>query len=241
MDAHERAQMSRDYVLLDSYAAAEKAAERLSGAWASEQLVSLHEEAVADAFDSYYKGEPTKPFDVLVTLLKGCNLRWYQRLLDVGCSLGHYADVLRHADIPVLYAGVDSSAALIRRARQLRPYSFQVMDATHLMVPPDTFDIVISSGCIPCIFRWDTAIRELVRVAHTWILLHRNPLVKQGPTAYYTKKAYNIETLEVRFEEAALRAVWESAGAHQYAQADFEDANSAVPMRTYLLKKGLDA
>lgn len=80
-------------------------------------------------------------------LVEGLDLRG-QRVLDVGCGLGHLADWLQHAGVAVRYTGLDLTpdllAAASRRHPQHRFVLGSVLDAEVLRGA--RFDVVLSSG-----------------------------------------------------------------------------------------------
>jgi ubiquinone/menaquinone biosynthesis C-methylase UbiE len=134
-------------------------------------------------------------------------------LLEVGCSAGHYADVLRARGLTTAYSGCDYSAAFIDRARGRLPgVAFDVQDAARLAYPDASFDIVVSGCCILHIADYPSAIRESARVARGHVLFHRTPVLHTTPTKHYRKLAYGVPCLEIHFNESELLGHFRDAG-----------------------------
>ena len=74
-------------------------------------------------------------------------------------------------------------------------------DATQLSYMDQTFDVVISGGCLLHIPEYTQAIKETVRVSRKYVVFHRTPIVHMSGETVYTKKAYGVETFETHFNE----------------------------------------
>jgi SAM-dependent methyltransferase len=122
------------------------------------------------------------------------------RLLDVGCSSGYYHDVLRNAGYSWTYVGIDYSPAFKEFAGQVLPHvQVEVGDARALPYPADSFDIVVSGGCLLHIEEWPAAIAEAARVCSRYTLFHRTPLLAAKATTYWLKQAYDVPCFEIWF------------------------------------------
>lgn len=122
-------------------------------------------------------------------------------ILEVGCSSGYLSKVLTD----VRYEGTDYSSSFIQFAKLKFPnVKFTVNDATDLKYKANAFDIVISGCCLLHIIEYKKAIKEAVRVAKKYVILHRTPVFHLQPTTFFTKIAYGTEMLEIIFNEEEL-------------------------------------
>lgn len=145
--------------------------------------------------------DPTSPMAIACQLVKSTNLN-QPSLLDVGCSTGYYYEVFRNSDIRLDYQGCDYSANFIKHARQLYPQAeFKICDALSLDYPNQQFDIVFSGGCLLHIIDYEQAIAETARVAKSWVIFHRTPIIHQRSTTFCKKIGYDLEMLEIIFNE----------------------------------------
>ncbi len=153
-------------------------------------------------------------FDVLVRALRELpGLRPDASVLEIGCSSGYYADVLKIAGVNVSYTGCDYSDAFVALAREIYPgLRFEVQDATALHYADESFDVVISGCCLLHIPEYETAVAETARVAREYAIFHRTPVVIGEPTKYFRKRAYGVETVEIHFNEPAFLALLEAHG-----------------------------
>jgi SAM-dependent methyltransferase len=127
------------------------------------------------------------------------------RVLDIGAAAGYYGEVLELGGYPVRYTACDYSTAFATLAERLYPgIDFDVVDARSLPYRDDYFDVVVSGGCIMHIAEYHKAVREAVRVARPYVLLHRTPILQHRPTEYIEKDAYGVRMLEVHFNEREL-------------------------------------
>jgi SAM-dependent methyltransferase len=91
-------------------------------------------------------------------------------VLDVGCAAGGFAEIWRAFAPGLPYAGVDTSAALIERARALHPdCAFTVgTTADGLDLPDRAGDVVAALGWLHWDPRWRESLRELWRLTGRW-------------------------------------------------------------------------
>ena len=148
-----------------------------------------------------YEGKVIIPFRVLadcIHFIKGET----KDIIEIGCSTGYYYEVLSHLlGQPIRYTGVDYSPVMISEATKKYPdATFRVADATSLPYGDSSFDIVISGCCLLHILEYEKAIIESARIAKSWVVFHRTPIV-HGPIQYYKKKAYGIPCVEIHFNE----------------------------------------
>ncbi|MBI3790825.1 MAG: class I SAM-dependent methyltransferase, partial [Gemmatimonadetes bacterium] len=156
----------------------------------------------------YRAGEANPAWDALVALLRPLVASMpggRPRLLEVGCSSGYHGEVFALRQLAVAYAGCDYSSAFVTMARETYPeVPFEVADATALPFPDGSADILLSGCCLLHIPDYEAAIRESARVAARYVVFHRTPVLHRAPTTYYRKLAYDVETVEIHFNEAEL-------------------------------------
>lgn len=189
-------------------------AARLLDAWKDEKIPERQRHLVEQQLQAYQNGQPNPVFDALVDILTSnvADLNG-KTLLEVGCSSGYYSEVLALREIRGFYTGCDYSEALVGLARKLYPSTkFDIQDATSLSYKAEEFDIVISGCCILHIPDYLKAIAEAARVSRQYVVFHRTPVLHLSGPAYFTKKAYGVETLEIHFNEQKLVQLFRQQG-----------------------------
>jgi SAM-dependent methyltransferase len=177
----------------------------LEGAWQDPSLPARQRRLVESQLQAYRSGTPLPVFDALVQPLARLGLAPGTTLLEVGCSSGYYSEVLSARGIDVRYTGSDYSAAFVDLARRCYPaLSFDVMDATRLGYQDGQFGVVVSGCCLLHILDYPAAIAETARVAGEYAVFHRTPVQHLAPTRHFTKQAYGVKTMEIRFNETEL-------------------------------------
>ncbi|MBV9414414.1 MAG: methyltransferase domain-containing protein, partial [Solirubrobacterales bacterium] len=112
------------------------------------------------------------------SMLELCPVGAGDRVLDVGCGVGHEAIRLaQRVGPPGRVVGVDASAPMIAQARQRAgevPLSveFEVGDAHDLAFSVETFDLCRTEPVLRFLRRPETALREMARVVRPggWVL-----------------------------------------------------------------------
>ena len=157
-----------------------------------------------------------------------------QTALDVPCGTGRITRLLLNRGLKV--AGVDISLAMIAEAKKnLQAFegrvTFSEGDATKLLFPDDTFDLVTCVrlfGHVPSQTRIQM-LRELRRVSRGWVIVNYfdlNPLirfkrwVKRDILKTYEGVVYPApqETMLRELEEAGLRADYISFARRYYSE-----------------------
>ena len=193
-----------------------RVSERLSSSWTDGGIPGEQWAVVAPQLEAYRAGNPSPTFDALVDILVHniCGLD-NKSLLEIGCSSGYYAEVLRCRGLAASYQGCDFSPAFVRLARQMHPsIQFDVEDATRLSYRSDSFDIVVSGCCLLHISNYETAIAEAARVSREYVVFHRTPVLHLKGPAFYTKTAYGTEMLEIHFNEQQLVRMFVTSNLH---------------------------
>ncbi len=124
------------------------------------------------------------------------------RVLDIGCGVGHYLRSLRRAiTAPFSYTGVDATASYISLARKAWKKDsltcFQVADAFALPFPDQDQDIVISCNLLLHLPSIDVPIAEMIRVCR------RNLLIRTlvGDRSFRIQEVRNPSTRNLGGEE----------------------------------------
>jgi len=115
-------------------------------------------------------------------------------LVDMGCGVGHYSEVLARAFPKIRYTGVDFSPAMVEEARRLWPgRDFWVGDVTTFNCEP--YDIVLASSLVEVMDDWLAGVEGICKTARGQILLHRvrihsAPTERQDTMGYGSQLTY---------------------------------------------------
>lgn len=133
--------------------------------------------------------------------INNCRCPQMVSVLEIGAATGFYDRVLKSLGWnKVFYTAVDYSTAFKDFAAKVHPdINFIVGDATNLVnVDTSSYGIVISGCCMLHIEDWKAAMREAVRVAKSYVIFHRTPLIER-PTFTFQKEAYGVICSETWF------------------------------------------
>jgi len=214
----------------------------LRDAWQDSAIPERQRRLVDPELASYRAGQAVPAFDVLVDMLRSVGYDEIPAtLLEIGCSSGHYAEVMQIKRLPVRYTGCDYSNAFIDLARSRLPdLQFDVEDATALGYNDEAFDVVVSGCCLLHIPQYRQAIAETARVTRRLAIFHRTPVLHRQPTRIFTKKAYDVQTVEIHFNEQELVREFAAQGLRVIDIAtitsDWRDGD-AMAVKTYLCEK----
>jgi len=218
---------------------------RLRDSWKNDTLPQRQRELVDQQLRQYRLGARIDVFDVFVDTLSSLpNVEEGASLLEVGCSSGFYSEVIEISGMPIRYSGCDYSEAFIGLAREKYPLiDFAVEDATDLNYPDNSFDIVVSGCCLLHIPDYVKGIEETARVARSYAIFHRTPVVWGQPEQRYRKQAYGVETVEIHFNETDFLALLslnrlEPIATHTLSEESEEiSCSQGSAIRTYLCRK----
>ena len=222
------------------------AAEELRDNWKAPEIPGRQLAVSEPELERFWRGEPSPPFDAFGAALDATGLAWRcsdasrsLSIVDVGCSTGYYAQVLRHCGYRGAYMGVDYSEAMVEAARARRAGEmFEVGDARALRFRDASFDIVVS-GCFmlhTSITEWPASLAEAARIARKWVVLHRTPIAA-GETEYWRKAAYDVPCIEIHVSRSDLLAMCAAAGlAREFVHRISGTADGAAN-ETWLMKK----
>jgi ubiquinone/menaquinone biosynthesis C-methylase UbiE len=142
---------------------------------------------VASLYEAFQNALPSRDVEVLVRwldqadwhplmqelkrrMLELCPVRAGDRVLDLGCGLGHEVRRLGQLVGPEgRVLGIDANVALIAEAR-LRaadvalPIAYEVGDAHHLPLPDGSFDLCRTERVLRYLANPEAALREMARV-----------------------------------------------------------------------------
>lgn len=213
---------------------------RLRDAWLDWDLPIKQRELVDRQLADYRAGLPIDVFDVLVEAMHAIPLESRASVLEVGCSSGFYSEVFKIAGLDVNYVGADYSDAFIKLARLRYPaLKFDLEDATAMRYRDDAFDVVISGCCLLHIPEYEEAVVEVARVARTFAIFHRTPVVLDRPNRYFRKLAYGVETIEIHFNEQQFLDLLRTHSMELVRTWTLSETPSELPInavRTYLCR-----
>lgn len=192
----------------------ESEASKLRSSWQDEVLPKTQRALVNKQIAIFRAGRSVPVFDIMTDAVgKMLADRATSSLLEIGCSSGYYSEVFDIARLDVDYSGCDYSPAFIDMARVRYPERrFTVADATALPYADEAFDIALSGCCLLHIPEYERAIEETARVTRKYAIFHRTPVIVGGDTKYFTKKAYNIETIEIHLSETVFYKLLRRSG-----------------------------
>lgn len=208
-------------------------------AWKSEAIPARQRALVQQELSRMYAGDIPQPFNVMNLALQAITASG-DSVLEIGCASGYYSEVIPYLlKKRIAYTGADYSDALIKMARDYYPQGdFQVADGAHLPYAGDQFDIVISSCILLHVTNAAEHIKETVRVARRYIVVHRTPVCRNRPTQYYKKFAYGEETVELRYHEGELLQAFIAEGCRFVRFIEFNADTAADEFEvTYVLEK----
>lgn len=96
----------------------------------------------------------------------------FKTLLEIGSGNGRWCNLFTKKGYTT--AGIDSSSIAVEIAkRKHSQLSFQVMDATKIKFPAESFDLVLSVSCLQCIPypKQKKVAKEMTRIAKKYILI----------------------------------------------------------------------
>jgi ubiquinone/menaquinone biosynthesis C-methylase UbiE len=235
---------SRAYKQLDSEAQAQfEVASR--GAWQSDVIPARQRRIVDEQLAAYRNGIEIPAFDALVGVLRplvdAMTTTQLASVLEVGCSSGYHNEVFELKQLAVAYQGCDYSTAFIRMAKDIYPdIPFVVADATALPDASESVDIVVSGCCLLHIANYEDAISEAARVARRYVIFHRTPVIHTSATTHFRKLAYDVQTVEIHFNEQELVSLFAKHGLSVIGVSTLDlrwKAGDAYAMKEYVCEK----
>lgn len=158
-------------------------------------------------------------------------------LVEIGCGVGHYEDVLRIGNIPCQYTGVDYSPAMGKWFFQWRRDTpFFQADATNLPFLDRSFDVSVEGASMLHIFDYPKVVKEALRISKKWSIFHRVPLSNSGEVVYWKKTAYGVPCLEIHFGLRELVSLWTDNGFSVKGESRISQ-NPEMSMVSFLLRR----
>ncbi len=185
----------------------------LSAGWRGTRTVARQERAYRVLIADMKRGEPRLDLKIAAEAIAATGIT-NPRVLEVGCGSGSYSEVFATL-VPnhVHYIGIDSSEAMIARARARYPSTnFEVADATGLPCADGAFDIVFNGVSLTHIIDYRAAIREAARAAARFCIFHTVPVFRDHGTTFLRKYAYGAPVVEIIFGKQELMSLCREAG-----------------------------
>ena len=199
---------SADYRVLSG-----EAPRRLLGGFADDAVAERQQAAFAPLLEELRAGRPREDFRTLARAVALTGLR-PPSVIEVGCGSGWNAEVLtRLGGEPIRYVGIDYSPTMLAIARRAYPeHRFVLADALNLPLRDGAAEILVSGGILMHLLDYRDAIRESRRVARRWCVFHTIPVMTRRNTTLLEKRAYGSPTIEVIFNEAELKRLFDEFG-----------------------------
>lgn len=155
------------------------------------------------------------PFKHFLAAMWGLGNVGGKTLVDAGCGVGHYSELLHRHFPAVRYAGFDFGAPMIDRARQMWPgREFFVADMVEFDYSP--YDIVLASSLIEVMDDWARGSEAMCRTAKLIILhrvrIHAGKTERRNTGGYPHQSTYthyhNERELVAFYEERGFDVMW---------------------------------
>jgi ubiquinone/menaquinone biosynthesis C-methylase UbiE len=213
----------------------------MTNAWHHPSIPRKQRALVQQTLKMIYKGNVPRMCQILADLLRPI-VNEESSLLEIGCSSAYYYEILEYLlSTRLNYTGVDYSEPMINMARDYysRP-NFYVADGAQMPFENKKFDITISSCVILHTPNYREHIRETIRVASKYVIFHRTPICRVRPTQYFKKYAYEVETVELMFNEGELFDIFSNYGLRVLKAIDHSPPEQPdTYVCDYLLEKSL--
>jgi hypothetical protein len=173
--------------------------------------------------------------EVLETLVRDYALPDPARLLDFGCGVGHYSELVeRYFPGRFLYTGCDFAEPMVAAARRRWPgRTFVVNDLFDNALDLASFDLVLAGALLDVLPEWDSGLDVLLGSTTPYVLLHRQRVLEDGAPRVEIVSGYEGQTTyRTSVTRAALLAV---ASRHGYALA--EELEVDGPVRTFVFSR----
>lgn len=178
--------------------------------------LSIVDEMLVVAREALREPESVPPFRTFIetmnALVGAYRLVQPARLLDFGCGVGHYSEMLeRYFPGRFLYTGCDYAPEMIEAARVEWPgRNFVVNDLFANSLDLAAFDVVLAGGLVDITPEYERALAILLGSKAPYVILHRQEMTS-GPSRWEVRPGYKGQTTfrtylnREEFEEIAER------------------------------------
>ena len=169
------------------------------------------------------------------TLIQEHDLPEPARLLDFGCGVGHYSELLeRHFPGRFEYTGCDFSEAMIETARRRWPdRQFVVNDIFANTLDLNEYDVIVAGALLDVLDDWEPALDILLGSQATYVLLHRQQIALDGDSHVEVVPGYDGQTTyRMYLSRRDLESITRRNG-----RALVRDIEVDGPLRTLLFEK----
>ena len=169
----------------------------------------------------------------LETVLEDESLRRPVRLLDVGCGVGHYSELVdRWFPGEVSYSGADVSPEMVDVATHAWPgRRFDVDDVLEHKLDYDDFDVVLAGALVDVLAEWRTALDAVLRSEAAYVVLHRQRLTA-GRTRVRRARGYGDRwTYRTILSEGDLHSALERSGRTVVSRIPIEPGIDTLVLR----------
>jgi SAM-dependent methyltransferase len=158
------------------------------------------------------------------------------RLLDFGCGVGHYSELIE-TTFPhrFVYTGCDYAESMVAAARRRWPgREFLVNDLFANTLDLAEYDVILAGALVDIVPEWERALDVLLGSSAPYVVLHRQQVVENGASRIEVVPGYEGQmTYRTYLTRDALGS---SAASHGYAIV--EECEVDGPIRTFLLRSG---
>ncbi len=236
-----RKSVSSQYVELNEKEAAYES-QRLRNSWQESSLPAQQRRLVDRQLSAYHRGEPVDNFDVMRRALADMHFsEGPVSVLEIGCSSGYYSEIISSVPPGFAYSGCDYSAPFVELARSTYPaLDFRLEDTTDLRYAEAAFDVVVSGCCLLHVPNYPKGVSETARVARSFAVFHRTPVMIGQPEKVFRKLAYGVETVEIHVNEPGFLALLRESGLEPvatYTLSETVHRGVGTAVRTYVCRK----
>lgn len=159
--------------------------------WRNSKIPEEQLKVVDKELEELRSGNPPSVYTVAAEALNAIPGNNRLTLLDMGCASGYYSEVISTLTGKRFeYTGADYSGAMLTVARKRYPdIRFMNLDIRHIGLPDKSYDVVLSGAVIVHVEEWKEVVKELTRIARSYLILHRTP-VTDGKSYRTQDKSY---------------------------------------------------
>jgi SAM-dependent methyltransferase len=157
------------------------------------------------------------------------------QLLDFGCGVGHYSELVeRYFPGRFVYTGCDFAEPMVEAARRRWPgRTFIVKDLFEEALDLSTYDLVVAGALVDVLDDWEAALDALLGSGARYVLLHRQQITEEDSRVEVVGGYTGQLTYRTYVTRAELLAVAERNGC-----ALIEEFEVDGDVRTFLFRRG---